>query len=109
MSERLFSHDPEAGITEWFTYDPQTKTCTIRTVQDVTPILEVNKALQNHDDRGWGVSRFFRRAASIPVTIIHKWKVEENIDVFDPNDAKAVRKKLNDPDYRFLRTALWRV
>ena len=42
----------------------------IETVQDVAPILECNKALQNEDDRGWSPGRELRRAATIPDIVI---------------------------------------
>ena len=32
-----------------------------------------------------------------------KWREEEGIDVFNKNDAEAVRKKLNSSEYRKLK------
>lgn len=72
-------------------------------VDDVEPVLDANKALQNDGSNGYGPSRDLRRIASIPAIIAEKWLLEDGINVFDPDHAAAVRKKLNDPDYKWLR------
>lgn len=74
---------------------------TITTEQDCEPILDVNRAIANdgfnHRQSMWPV-------ASIPLNLIEKWRVEEGIDVFDPNCADALKRKLNSIEYRYLRT-----
>ena len=105
MSRRLLDHDPLGGVTEYHHYDSATDTTRIETVQDIAPILERNKALQNSDDGGWSPSRELRRAATIPDIIILKWRHEDGIDVFDPNHWPAVKRKLNSSEYRWLRSA----
>lgn len=105
MRRRLLEHDPVSGLTEYHYYDAASNTTIIETVQDVAPILERNKALQNAGDGGWSPSRELRRAATIPDIIILKWRNEEGIDVFDPNHWPAVRRKLNSSEYCWLRTA----
>jgi len=105
MTRRLLDHDPLTGISEFHIYDAVTDRTIIETVQDVEPILERNKALQNIDDGGWSPTRALRRAATIPDIIILKWRNEEGIDVFDPNHWPAVKRKLNSNEYRWLRTA----
>lgn len=72
--------------------------------QDVEAHLDRNKALQNHDD-GYSPTRELRRAASIPDVIVVKWMEENGINVFDPEHSTAVKRKLNDPEWRWLRTA----
>ena len=74
-----------------------------RKTQDVEPFFENNKALYNAGD-GYSPSRELRRAASIPMVVVEQW-LSEGIDIFDPNHKEAVRRKLNDPENRFLRTA----
>jgi hypothetical protein len=76
----------------------------IERFQDVSPILENNKILANSGD-GYSASREWRRAASIPLIIVEKWKTEEGIDVLNPDHQEAVRRKLNSSEYAFLRTA----
>ena len=80
----------------------------IRSEQDITPILEANKAQATHND-GYSADRTMRRAATIPFIIGQKWLNEEGWDWRDaPRDPDVARKlvqKLNDPDYAYLRTA----
>lgn len=71
---------------------------------DVEPLLEANKALAASGD-GYTPSRELRRAASIPLAIVEKWKNELGVDVFDPNDMPKVRQLLNSSEYLYLRTA----
>ena len=46
-SPRVFDHDEEAGITEYFYYDDDTDGFVIETVQDVTGLIELNTAVAN--------------------------------------------------------------
>lgn len=71
---------------------------------DVEANLEANKALYTLND-GYTPSREMRRAASIPMAIIEKWRNEHGIDVFNPDHIGAVRRLLNSNEYAFLRTA----
>lgn len=71
---------------------------------DVEPLLESNKALMNSGD-GYTPSREMRRAASIPLAVVEKWKTELGVDVFNPDHIGAVRRLLNSSEYAFLRTA----
>lgn len=105
MTRRLLDFDPTTGIAEYHHFDPATDTSVIETVQDVAPILERNKALQSADDRGWTPSRELRRAATIPDIVVLKWRRDFGIDVFNRNHWPAVRRLLNDPEWRYLRTA----
>lgn len=84
-------------------------TSTIVSVQDVAPALERNKAMAAHND-GWSPSRELRRAAFIPNIIRQKWLTEEGWDAYRPDlYGEQLRRKLNDPEWRYLRTAEWRV
>ena len=79
----------------------------VLTVQDVTPIIERNKAMANHND-GWSKSKEWKRAGSVPYTTLYKWIAEERLDPADPEFAqkmhKMVLRKLNDSDYRHLKS-----
>lgn len=84
----------------------------IRSTQDVTPFLDRNKAMANHND-GYTADRTMRRVATIPDIIGLKWLNEEGWDwrhaSFDPDVARKLVQKLNDPDWAYLRTAEGRV
>jgi hypothetical protein len=75
------------------------------TVQDVEPILERNKALRSIEQKSdWG-----KHVASIPNVILVKWLNEEyargnvGLRIFSKEFDALVAKKLNDPDWKFLR------
>jgi hypothetical protein len=77
---------------------------------DVQPILDHNGNQARHND-GWSTDKdkMMRRAASVPFALIEKWKNEEGWDYLNPDHADKARQKLNDIDYRKLRTADWTV
>jgi hypothetical protein len=79
----------------------------VRRTQDVEAILDENKRLATLND-GYSPDRSFRRVASIPMSVIEQW-MKEGINIFDKNCAQAIRRKLNSPDYLYLRTAPGRV
>ncbi len=76
---------------------------TIEHAQDVEPILERNAVLRGEAQRSdWG-----RHIASIPNVILVKWMNEEGVNVLAMSErefGEFIRKKLNDPDWRHLRT-----
>jgi hypothetical protein len=73
--------------------------------QDVGPALERNKAMANHND-GYSPSRELRRVAFIPAIIRDKWLNEEGWDAYRPDlYLDKLKAKLNDADWRYLRTA----
>jgi len=101
---KLMDIDPFNGIRTYHHYDHQTDVTSIQRVQNVEPILEANKRLQNTDHEKQGIKHNWWHAAMIPIMVIEKWLVEDGINAYDPNDIKAVKKKLNDPEWRYLRT-----
>ena len=70
--------------------------------QDVDPILDANRAERN-EFRGYKGDGF-HKFASIPNVVITKWWVDYGIDAFNPDHAEAVKRLLNDPEWRYLRT-----
>jgi len=80
----------------------------VLTSQDVGAILERNKALANHND-GYTPSRDVRRAGTVPFLTLYKWISEAGLEPNDPDFQdkmnKLILRKLDDSDYRHLRTA----
>ena len=77
----------------------------IHSVQDVGPLIERAKALANLND-GYSPSRELRRVAFIPNIVRLKWLNEEGWDAYRPDlYGDKLVQKLNDPDWRYLRTA----
>ena len=69
--------------------------------QDLTKLLDQNKRLQQEDH---SIRDELRLSARIPVTIYYEWKEKFGVDLYDKNHKDAVRKLLNSPDYRYLKT-----
>jgi len=103
------------GITETMSYDHATGILTIQTTQNVAPILENNIDAQNQgfDRKGdiWPI-------ASVPETVLYAWMGEYEAktgrDIVSPyNDDDEwnafVYARLDDSDYRKLRTGLFRI
>jgi len=104
--KRLLDVQPD-GIVEWFHFDEETGNFAIEAVQDVQPALDANRARANSHD-GFSPARELREIAEIPAIIIVKW-LNEGINIFDRNHWPAVKRKLRDPDYRWLRTSPGRI
>ncbi len=105
MTERLFTYDPLTDTTVTFQKEPD-GTVLLRTKQDVTPVLDENKRLQNDGTGGWvSKAKEWRRAASIPVGVLEMWRVLHGIDWNKKEDMPKIIRMLNDPEWRHLRTA----
>lgn len=91
------------GIEHRFHPHADGKSFTIESVQDVEPILDHNAYLRSQPQKSdWG-----RHVASIPNIIIAKWLIDEGADVMRMSGDEFgvfIRRKLNDPDWRHLRT-----
>jgi hypothetical protein len=109
---RLFHAETNAlGVTRRY-YADDDGNITVEAEQDLEPLLERNKALANENGKRIA-SDYSNPIASIPPVIVVKWLTEEGWNVFDaqrdPEVQKKLNRKLNDPDWRFLRTSELRV
>jgi hypothetical protein len=90
-----------------FKYDHSEDKVILNSVQDIEPILELNKKEQNNDSM-YGIGNTetlgMRKVASIPLVVIEKWKQELGFDIMNKNDWPKVKQLLNDPENRFFRT-----
>lgn len=101
MTKRLLDFDPLSGIRQYFEYDALTDETHIYTEGDAEVNLEWSRGLQKDDDYSRkGMKKEMWHYAHIPAVILHKWMVE-GVDI---NDTKALIKKVNHPDYAYLKT-----
>jgi len=100
--ERLLSD--HLGLKTWHSYDELNDRTQLRYSQECDPILETNRIIQN-EWNGVEKNKAMHHVASIPFIVIELWK-QEGIDINNKDDWPAVRRKLNDPDFRGLRTGL---
>ena len=110
MSRRLLDHDPESKQSIYHSYDDHTRTTTLETVQDVEPWLEANKALANDPSyKQQGMKTGWWHVATIPIGVQYKWMKDHGVDLFNKDHQSGVKRLLNDPDYRYLRSSTGRV
>ena len=100
MSKRLISDIGGIKTTMFIDGD----TFTINKTQDVTGHLQYNQRLANEIGKDIR-SDTYNRVASIPASLIVKWKWEEGLDVYNPDHSKRLAAKLNSSEFRHLRTS----
>ena len=84
---------------------------TIRRLQDVEPYLVQNQQELNAKSSKARVgiaAGLGTKVASIPPALVEKWLKEEGFNLFTASEAEIARK-LNDSNYRKLRTAHGRI
>ena len=99
------------GVTRRF-YGDDDGNITVEAVQDLEPLIERNKALQFHNGKTI-TSEYANPIATIPPIFVLKWLKEEGWYVYDADKDEGVDKKLkqklNDPEWRWLRSSELRV
>ena len=104
MTRRFMSHNPVTGITSYFEGDGQGGFSIIEEA-DIDDVLEHNTRHRNNGTNGKSANGEFWYAGEIPMITIQKWLVEDHIDVFNPNDAKKVKQRLNSNEWFRLRSS----
>jgi hypothetical protein len=102
-SERFFDYDPLTGITE--TFVETDNGFAIKHSQDVTPFIELNKAKQSSGKDYWRAGGDLRHEATIPMGVQYEWLTKYGVDVYNPDHTEGVVKLLNNPEWRYLKTA----
>lgn len=100
--KRLLDFDYDTGIETYFEFDHDQ--IRIERIQDVQPFLEFNKNMAADDSiKRAGIKDSWMHAARIPTTVIESW-LKEGIDVFNKDHWPQVKRKLNDPNWKYLKT-----
>lgn len=97
---RLLDYDPLSGLRTWHSYDEAEDLTIIRYEQDVEPVLDANKAADNHGEHRKGD---MWHVASVPPSVQLKWYVEKGVDLLNPDHKQAVARLLDDPEWRYLK------
>ena len=104
-NSRILDYDPLTGIKKVFHWDESNGKFHIETLQDIEPILEMNKNLFNNNDyRKQGLKEDMVHYATIPESIQVQW-LQEGINIYNKDHWPRVKAKLNHPDFRKLRTS----
>ena len=95
-------YDPATGITEEFYYSDADGKVHVKRWQDVEDQLDDNRMRFNLESKGYANSKGgAHKVATIPFSLIEKWRAEEGFDWFNSTD-KERRARLNDPHNRYL-------
>ena len=113
MAKEIITDVSGGGLITQFEIVSDTAFNVLRT-QDVGGIIEANKRDQNDRDfnNGYTPSRDMKHVARIPLLVLEQWAKEAGIPkrkIYGKEMNEIIRKKLNDPDNRFLRTGLGEV
>lgn len=108
LTKRVIDYDPFTGITTHGTYHASEDMMVVERSQDVSYLLDMNKALANETDATKeGIKNGWWHYAQIPNIIAEKWLLEHGVDVFKSENWEKngrIWKLLNDPQYRYLKT-----
>ena len=103
--KRILTKDDLTGTTTFFHKDAVTGHIGIQTVQDIEPVLERNKALQNEQfnkkSEMWPVG-------TVPMVILYQWALEAGVKFGSKEHGEVIKRKLNDPDNRGFRTGVFK-
>lgn len=98
---KTYEYNPEGG-TYYEIEDHPDGGVIVRTMQDVSPILEQTKKVRNSGLNDGGIKKGWWKYATIPSAVWLKWKHEDGIDIFNKDHEKAVMKKINS-EYPYLK------
>ena len=104
---RFLGNDPITGITEYFHFDDMTKEIHIESVQDVEPLLDLNRSMANDEDyTKQGIKNGTWHYASIPTIVQLKWLNEYGSKDWPmkPGNEKLLFRLLNNPEWRYLKS-----
>lgn len=103
MAKRLLSFDPLTKTKIWHDYDHSSGKTIICESQDVEAYLKANIAEQNSgvNDSNKGD---FKKIATIPNSVIMKFKQDHHLDINNRDDLKKIERLLMTNEYKYLRT-----
>lgn len=103
--KRLLSHNPDSGVSCYFDQDLITGEILLsHEYADVSSNLDLAKEMRNDFGANQRKEEMWH-LAHIPMPVISKWLLEDGINVFNKEHWPQVRRKLNDPDYAYLRVS----
>ena len=100
---REFNNPSAIGLDRKIIFDDEK--VIFKTTQDEKPIISANKAFQAIAD-GYTSSRNMQHVARVPVVVIEQWLTESGLKYGSREFMNLCTKKLNDPEYVYLRTGL---
>lgn len=108
MANEIITDVGESGIITQFEIVSK-DAFNVKRTQDVSKILDMNKADQADSsfNDGYTEEGDMKHVARVPLLVLEQWAKKHNIakkDVYGKEMNDIIRKELNDPDNKFLRT-----
>lgn len=95
------------GVETSIETDPITRKTTIGRFQDVEPILERNKKLQNMPEYAKaGIKKDWYHMGTIPNIVLEKWHnqgLTETVFLTTDKDMETAKRLLNSPEWKYLK------
>jgi len=95
---RLLDYNPFTGITSYFEHDPINQKNTIKYVQDIEPVINLNK----FEGQALDKKRSWWKVGTIPNVIIMQWAQECGHPAYSKEWQEYATKQLNNSDYQKL-------
>lgn len=77
----------------------------IRHEQDAEPILDLNHAKRSLGRSYYAEDPELHRVASVPLGVAYQWLDMYGVEAWNPEHIDRVTRLLNDPEWRYLKTA----
>lgn len=103
MGKRLLEYDAERGLR--IDFIPDGDKFHLEYTQDVEPLLDYNKAKQSAGREYYAADKDMWKVASVPIAVQYEWIRRFGVDPLKPENHKMLAKLLNDPEWRYLKTA----
>lgn len=73
--------------------------------QDAEPILDLNHAKRSMGRAYYAEDPDMHRVASVPLGVAYQWLAKYGVEAWNPDHMPRIKKLLNDPEWRYLKTA----
>lgn len=100
MAREFFDYDPLTGVTHYT--EQQGDSTVVYTEQDLTPLIERNKALANQGLRDDGIKEGWWHYCDIPAVVELALR-KQGVNIHDPSHGKRMFQIINR-DYPYLKT-----
>jgi hypothetical protein len=77
----------------------------VRHEQDAEPILDLNHAKRSLGRSYYAEDPDMHRVASVPLGVAYQWLAAYGVEAWNPDHIDKVKRLLNDPEWRYLKTA----
>jgi hypothetical protein len=92
------------GFSEWLHTDDGDQYRIVRT-EDVGEVLDANRRQALANPSGMGAEREWQHVARIPVMVQFEWIKRYGADPLAKGNEDLLKRLLNDPEWRWIRTS----